>query len=56
MIKNPRIRRAFSLALMIGGGVLIFLAPEDIWVGVLLLGLGVVLELVGALMRQPPAR
>ena len=54
MIKNPRTRRALSLALMIGGGVLIFLAPEDIWIGVLLLGLGVALELVGAMFRQPP--
>lgn len=52
MIKNPRTRRSVSLALIIVGGILIFLAPDDIWVGVLLLGFGVSLELVGALMKR----
>lgn len=55
MIKNPRTRRALSLILLILGGVLFFLAPEDIWVGALLVALGLALEVAGALMahRQP---
>lgn len=54
MIKNPRTRRSVSMALMIVGGVLIFLAPEDIWIGVLLLGFGISLELAGTLMKKKP--
>jgi len=54
MTKNPRTRRSVSLALIIVGGILIFLAPDDILVGVLLLGYGVSLELAGALMRKKP--
>lgn len=56
MIKDPRTRRNVSLALMMVGGVLIFLAPEDIWIGVLLLGFGVSLELIGALMKRRPEK
>ena len=52
MIKNPRTRRSISLALIVVGGVLIFLAPDDIWVGVLLLGFGVSLELLGTLIKK----
>jgi drug/metabolite transporter (DMT)-like permease len=52
MIRNPKTRRALSAALMVIGGVLIFLAPEDIGVGVLLLALGLVLEVVGTLMHR----
>lgn len=36
MIKNTRTLRSVSLALIIVGGILIFLALGDIWVGVLL--------------------
>lgn len=46
MIKNTRIRRATALVLVALGAVLMFLAPE-VWPGALLLGSGVVLELVG---------
>jgi drug/metabolite transporter (DMT)-like permease len=52
MIGNPRTRRVLSLALMVLGGILLFLAPQDVWVGVLLLGLGVALEVVGTLMQR----
>ncbi len=53
MIRNPRTRRALSLSLLVLGGVLVFLAPEDIWLGVLLLVLGLGLEVAGALMAHP---
>lgn len=52
MIRNPRARRALSVLLMVVGGVLLFLAPEDIWIGALLLGLGIALEVAGALMYR----
>jgi len=52
MIRNPKTRRTLSLALMVIGGVLIFLAPEGIWVGVLLLALGLAMEVAGTLMHR----
>lgn len=54
MIKNPRTRRILSLVLITVGGMLIFLAPEDVWIGVLLLVFGVLLDLAGALMKKQP--
>jgi apolipoprotein N-acyltransferase len=53
MIENVRTRRALSLTLVVLGGVLLFLAPEDIWIGVLLVALGLALEIVGALVGHP---
>lgn len=52
MIRDPRTRRRFSLAFLILGGLLLFLAPDDIWLGGLLLALGVALEIAGALMHR----
>ncbi len=52
MIKNPRARRTLSLVLLVMGGILIFLAPDDLWIGALLLGLGLGLELAGTLMHR----
>jgi hypothetical protein len=55
MIRNPRTRRILSLVLIVMGGLLIFLAPANIWIGALLLGLGVVLEAAGTLMHRGPS-
>ena len=55
MIRNPRTRRILSVVLMALGGLLLFLAPEDIWIGTLLLGLGVALEVAGTLMHRGPS-
>ncbi len=52
MIRNPRTRRTLSLLLMATGGLLLFLAPEGIWIGALLLGLGAALEAAGMLMQR----
>jgi hypothetical protein len=52
MIKNPRARRTLSLVLLVLGGVLLFLAPADIWIGVVLIALGIALEVAGAVMRR----
>ena len=53
MIKNVRTRRAIALLLVVLGGVLLFLAPEDIWIGALLVALGLALEIVGAMLAYP---
>ena len=52
MIRNPHTRRALSLFLTVSGGLAIFLAPEGIWIGAVLLGLGVALEVAGRLMQR----
>lgn len=46
MIKNIRTRRTSATIMVVLGAVLMIIAPE-IWAGLLLLILGVVLELVG---------
>lgn len=51
MIRNPRIRRTSAVILVVLGAILMFLAPE-VWQGVLLLALGVVLELVGIALEH----
>lgn len=53
MIGNVRARRALSLGLVVLGGILLFLAPEDICVGALLVALGLALEIVGAMLGHP---
>ena len=51
MLKNQRSRRVLSIFLMVMGGVLMYLAPE-ILPGLVLLGLGVVVELVGIALER----
>ena len=52
MLRKQRSRRIVAGILVVLGGVLMFLAPE-MWVGLILLALGVVIELAGiALERQ----
>jgi uncharacterized membrane protein YccC len=51
MIKNTRIRRTGALILVVLGAILMFLAPE-VWQGALLLGLGVLIELVGITLEH----
>lgn len=46
MLRKRRSRRVLAAFLVVLGGVLIFLAPE-MWAGVVVLVLGVVIELVG---------
>jgi len=55
MLRSRTARRTTSGAFVVLGGVLIFLAPE-MWLGVVLLAVGVALEIAGiALERRPPA-
>jgi hypothetical protein len=51
MLKKPRARRALALTLIVLGGVLMYLAPE-IWAGVAVLVLGVLLELAGVMLER----
>ena len=48
LIKNPRTRRIVSMSLLAMGGILIFLAPEGVLFGWILLLLGVMVEIIGA--------
>lgn len=52
MIRNTKTRRALSLVLLVAGGMFIFLVPDDVWLGVALLALGVALEILGASMHR----
>jgi len=52
MIRNPRTKRLLSIPLLILGGLLMFLAPENIWVGVLLFALGVGVEIAGLVLAH----
>lgn len=51
MTKNPGIRRASAVIMVVLGAILMLLAPE-VWPGALLLILGVVLELVGIALEH----
>ena len=50
MIRNRRTRRLLSVVLLILGGMLMFFAPENIWIGAVLFALGVGLEIAGLVL------
>lgn len=50
MIKNPRTKRILSISLLSLGGILMFLAPEDIWIGAILFALGLGVEIAGLVL------
>ncbi|WP_177186892.1 hypothetical protein [Nitrosospira briensis] len=50
MIRNPRTRRFLSVVLLILGGILMFFAPENIWIGAVLFALGLGLEIAGLVL------
>lgn len=52
MIKNPRRRRILSFGMIVLGGLLIFLAPDDVWIGIVLALLGVGIELAGIMLAH----
>ncbi len=51
MLRNPRVRRAGAMIMILLGAILMYLAPE-VWQGALLIALGVVLELVGITLER----
>lgn len=52
LFKNKRIRRSTGLALVVAGGLLMWLAPEEAGVGVFLLAAGVLLEIAGIALER----
>jgi len=57
IIKHPHRRRTLSAALIVLGGILIFLAPDNVWIGAVLAVLGIVLELIAfGLVRRDKER
>jgi len=55
MINNLRTRRTSAVILIVLGAVLMVIAPE-MWVGLLLLILGVVLELAGIALAHKASK
>lgn len=51
MLSKRRSRRVLAGILVVLGGVLLFLAPE-MWAGLVLLALGVVIELAGIALER----
>lgn len=51
MLRKQRTRRVLATLLVVLGGVLMYLAPE-IWAGLLVLALGVVIELAGIALEH----
>ncbi len=58
MVMNiyPRSKRILSVTFLILGAVLIFFAPENAWIGAILLILGLGIEIVGLLLRHREQR
>ncbi|MBA4141859.1 MAG: hypothetical protein H0X43_02405 [Nitrosospira sp.] len=52
MIRNPRTKRILSVSLLVLGGVLMFLAPENFWIGAVLFALGLGVEIVGLVLAH----
>jgi len=52
----PRNKQVLSFILVILGAVLIFLVPENSWVGVALLTIGLGIGIVGLLLRHRDQR
>lgn len=50
MVKKPHGRRILAIGLMALGGLLIFLAPQDKWIGGALLVLGCAVEIAGLIL------
>jgi hypothetical protein len=50
MIRNPRTKRLLSVVLLILGAMLMFFAPENIWIGAILFAVGLGLEIAGLVL------
>lgn len=51
MLRKRRARRALAVVLLVLGGALMYLAPE-MWLGLVLLGVGVALEAAGIALER----
>jgi Na+/phosphate symporter len=53
---SPRNKRNLSVVFLILGAIFIFFAPENAWIGVILLTLGLGIEIVGLILRHRKQR
>jgi Zn-dependent membrane protease YugP len=56
MILRKRFRRYISVILIILGSVLIFLAPDDAWIGIVFAAAGFILELIGLMLSHKKSK
>jgi drug/metabolite transporter (DMT)-like permease len=52
MIRNVRVRRSVATGLAAAGVALLLLAPQDAWLGIVLIALGLALEVIGINLRH----
>jgi drug/metabolite transporter (DMT)-like permease len=52
MTRHPRLRRALSFIAMAAGAILILFAPDNAWVGIVMVILGAAIELLGIVLRH----
>ena len=52
LIRNARLRRRISLGFLVAGGALFMLAPGNASAGLLLAGLGALIEIVGITLKH----
>ncbi|SEO46446.1 hypothetical protein SAMN05216316_0274 [Nitrosovibrio sp. Nv6] len=47
---RTRTKRVLSISLLVLGGILMFFAPENIWIGAVLFALGLCVEIAGLVL------
>jgi len=52
MIRNVRVRRIVATCIAAAGGALLLLAPQNAWLGIVLIALGLALEVIGMNLRH----
>jgi drug/metabolite transporter (DMT)-like permease len=56
MIRNPRRRRPVAILLIVLGALLMFFAPDNAWIGIVLGLLGIAIEAIGLAMAERAKR
>ena len=52
MLHKPYTRRLVALALLATGGLLFLLAPENAWISLAFVTLGILLEIIGVWLKH----
>ncbi|SOD41644.1 hypothetical protein [Nitrosovibrio sp. Nv4] len=47
---RTRTKRVLSISLLVLGGILMFFAPENIWIGAVIFALGLCVEIAGLVL------
>lgn len=53
LIRNPRHRRVVALILLVTGAIMFLLIPGNATTGLLVAGVGALLEIIGISLRHP---